>query len=74
MKMDLQTSKIELAKMILSINNQSIIDKVLQVLKTQKSDFWLELSENERKNIKLGIHQLENGEGIELNDFVKKVS
>lgn len=72
--MDLQTSKIELAKMILSINNQSIIDKVLQVLKTQKSDFWLELSENERKNIKLGIHQLENGEGIELNDFVKKVS
>ena len=71
--MDLQTSKVELAKMILNINNQSIIDKLVQVLKAEKSDFWLELSEPEKKNIQLGIKQLENGEGIDLDKFIKKV-
>lgn len=72
--MDLQTSKVELAKMILNIENQSIIDRIMDVLKSEKADFWLELTENERKNIQLGIKQLENGEGIELNEFIKKVS
>jgi len=72
--MDLQTSKVELAKMILNIENQSIIDKIITLLKSEKNDFWLELSENEKKNIELGISQLDKGEGIELKDFIKKVS
>jgi len=72
--MDLQTSKVELVKMILSIENQSVLDKIMHLLKSEKSDFWLDLSQNERKNIQLGINQLNKGEGIELKDFVKKVS
>ncbi len=72
--MDLQTSKVELAKMILNIENQTIIDRIMDILKSEKADFWLELTDNERKNIQLGIKQLENGEGIELNEFIKKVS
>lgn len=72
--MDLQTSKVELVKMILSIENQSVLDKIMLLLKSEKSDFWLDLSQNERKNIQLGINQLNKGEGIELKDFVKKVS
>lgn len=72
--MDLQTSKVELVKMILNIENQSVLDKIMLLLKSEKSDFWLDLSQNERKNIQLGINQLNKGEGIELKDFVKKVS
>lgn len=72
--MDLQTSKVELVKMILSIENQSVLDKIMLLLKSEKSDFWRDLSQNERKNIQLGINQLNKGEGIELKDFVKKVS
>lgn len=72
--MDLQTSKIELAKMILEIDNQAIIDKITNLLKSEKQDFWLELSEQEKESINLGISQLENGEGIPLNEFIKKVS
>lgn len=72
--MDLQTSKVELVKMILNIENQSVLDKIMHLLKSEKSDFWRDLSQNERKNIQLGINQLNKGEGIELKDFVKKVS
>ena len=72
--MDLQTSKVELVKMSLNIENQSVLDKIMLLLKSEKSDFWRDLSQNERKNIQLGINQLNKGEGIELKDFVKKVS
>ena len=44
--MDLQTSKVELSKMILNIENQSIIDRIMDVLKSEKADFWLELTAN----------------------------
>ena len=72
--MDLQTSKIELAKLILEIDNQTIIDKITQLLKSQKQDFWLELSDKEKESIQLGIDQLDKGEGVPLSDFIKKVS
>ena len=72
--MDIQTSKIELAKMILNIEDPSIINKILDVIKSKEKDFWLELSENEKKEIQLGIDQLDRGERIPFDDFLKKVS
>ena len=72
--MDIESSKLELVKLIVNINNQKIIDKLLKVLKSEQEDFWLELSEQERQEIKLGISQLESGQRISLDDFLKKVS
>jgi hypothetical protein len=72
--MDLQTSKLELFKLIINIDNQKIIDKLITILKSGEEDFWIELSEQERKEIELGIKQLESGERISFDDFLKKVS
>ena len=72
--MDLQASKIELAKMILEIENQKIIDKIIALIKMEKDDFWNDLSELEKKSIRLGMKQLDNGEGIPLDEFIKSVS
>ena len=72
--MDIQTSKLELVKLIISIDNQKIIDKLINVLKSGEEDFWLELSEQERKEIELGIKQLDSGERNSFDDFLKKVS
>lgn len=72
--MDLQTSKLELVKMIVNIDNQNIINKLLMVLKSEEEDFWLELSDQDRQEIELGINQLDSGQRISLDDFLKKVS
>jgi hypothetical protein len=70
--MNLQASKLELVKLIVNIDNQKIIDKLLTILRSGQEDFWFELSEKERQEINLGIHQLDSGQRISLNDFLKK--
>jgi hypothetical protein len=72
--MDLQSSKLELVKLIVNIDNKKVIDKILKVLKSEKEDFWFELSEREQQEIKYGIQQLESGRRISFEDFLKKVN
>ena len=60
--------------MIVNIDNQNIINKLLMVLKSEEEDFWLELSDQDRQEIELGISQLDSGQRISLDDFSKKVS
>ena len=71
--MDLQASKLELVKMIVNINSQKTIDKLLTVLKTERDDFWFDLSEKEKEEVELGIKQLDNGERIPLDEFFNKI-
>jgi hypothetical protein len=72
--MDLQTSKLELIKLVVNIDNQKAIEKLIKVLKSEEEDFWLELSDQERQEINHGISLLESGKRISLDDFLKKVS
>ena len=70
--MDLQSSKLELVKMIININSQKTINKLLNILKSEQEDFWFDLSEMEKKEIELGIKQLDAGQRISLIDFLKE--
>ena len=72
--MNIQTSKIELVKMILNIENEKFIEKITEFIQKEKVDFWNELSLSERKEIEKGIEQLNNGKRVEFNDFLKKIS
>lgn len=72
--MDIQTSKLELVKLIINIDNEKLIDKLLKVLKSGKEDFWLELTAREKEAIKIGIEQLDAGHRTSLDDFLKKLS
>jgi hypothetical protein len=72
--MDLQNSKIELVKLILEIDSQEMIDNLRKLLSTDEKDFWTVLSEKEKESIRIGLSQLDRGEGTPLSDFIKKVS
>lgn len=72
--MNIQTSKIELVKIILNIENDEIIKKITEFIQKEKVDFWNELSVSEQKEIGKGIQELNNGKRIEFNDFLKKIS
>lgn len=52
MKMDIQTTKIELVKLILSIDNKNIVEKIFNLIKSEQSDFWNELSRQEQEEIR----------------------
>jgi hypothetical protein len=72
--MDLQTSKLELVKLIVEIDNPKVIEKLIDSLKSSQVDFWSELSESDKEEIQLGIDQLDIGNRISLKDFIRKVS
>jgi len=72
--MNIQTSKIELVKMILNIENDKFIDKITKFIQKEKLDFWNELSLSEQKEIEKGIKELNKGKRIEFPDFLKKIS
>ena len=72
--MDIKTSKIELAKLILEIDNPSLIQKIHELVINQTGDFWDILSDQEKAEVKLGLSQLNRGERISFEEYMKKVS
>ncbi len=72
--MDIRLSKIELARMILDLENQTVINKIWALVKNETPDFWAQLSKEQQQEIELGIEQLDGGERIEFKEFLKKVS
>ncbi len=72
--MDIQSSKIELAKLILNIENPTLIDRIKDLLTKETSDFWSSLSGSEKEEINFGINQLDKGLRVSVSEFLKKVS
>ena len=74
MKMDFQTTKLELLKTLINCEDTEFIERVANFVKKEKTDFWNELSPTEQKEIKQGIDQLNNGKRISYDSFLKKIS
>jgi predicted Zn-ribbon and HTH transcriptional regulator len=71
--MNIQAEKIELVKMILETDNPSILSSIKKMLKrNSKKDFWDTLSQAQREDIMKGIEEIENGEIVDYEDFIKK--
>ncbi len=72
--MDIETSKIELDKIILNIENDTFNKKVTDFINNEKADFWNELSAAEQAEIKVGIDQLNQGKRTPYKEVLKKIS
>ncbi|WP_034893355.1 hypothetical protein [Gillisia sp. Hel_I_29] len=72
--MDIKTTKIELVKAILEIDNNEFIQRVADFINKEKVDFWNELSSAEQKEIKQGIQELDQGKKVSYDSFLKKIS
>ena len=71
--MDIKTTKLELVKTILNIDNSEFIMKLAEFVNREKSDFWNELSSEQQKEISEGIGQLEKGKRVSYESFLKKI-
>lgn len=72
--MDIQASKIELAKMILDLEDSKLIEKVRKLITKEKRDFYDELSEDQKLEVQFGIDQLDNSKRVSWEDVLKKIS
>jgi len=72
--MDIQSTKIELIKSILAIENNEFIQKVADFINKEKVDFWNELSATEQNEIKKGIDELNQGKRVSYDSFLKQIS
>ncbi len=58
--MNIQTSKIELAKIVLDIDNPDLIQEIVDFIQSKEN-----LSEEQKTKINEAIYSLENNEGIQ---------
>lgn len=71
--MNIQAEKIELVKMLLDTENPRIIESIKKIFKKAKTtDFWDELSIEQRKEIEKASLEIENGEVTDYDSFMQK--
>ena len=71
--MSIQAEKLELVRMILDTNNPSILKSIKGLFATKKvSDFWDTLTEDQKSDIHDGLKEIERGEIIDYNEFMKE--
>jgi hypothetical protein len=72
--MNITNTKVELAKFILDIEDPELIKRIHGLLMKEDSDFWVQLSEDEKQEIQLGVSQLDKGKKISFESYMKKIS
>ncbi|HEX9826472.1 MAG TPA: hypothetical protein VGA80_07720 [Flavobacteriaceae bacterium] len=71
--MNIQAEKIELIKMLLDTENPKIIESIKKILRKEKtSDFWDDLSLQQREEIEKASIEIENGEVTDYESFMQK--
>lgn len=61
MDMSLQNKKIELIQWLSTLEDKSLIDKLMKLREKEKSDWWNEISAAEQESINKGIEDADKG-------------
>lgn len=71
---NLQSTKIELAQIILNSQNEKLINKVKALIKSEEQDFWLDLTETQKEELEISRNQIKNGQVEEWQSLKKRIS
>lgn len=72
--MDIQSLKLELVQQILELESKELVSKLLLTLKKEDKDFWSDLSDEQKLEVDLGLKQIRNGETVDWDTFLRRVS
>lgn len=71
--MNIQAEKIEIMRMILDTDNPTILESVKNIFaKSAATDFWDTLPQEQKEDILQGIKDIENGDIVDYEDFIKQ--
>lgn len=71
--MDIQATKTELIQLLLQTEDVSILEKIKNIFKTEKKDWWNELSDLQKAEIEEGEREIERGEFVTWEDLRKEI-
>jgi len=70
---NIQSEKIEIIKLILETDNQSILESIKELFNRNKTvNFWATLPQDQKDDIMQGIIEIENDEIVDYKDFMEK--
>ena len=61
MDINLQDKKIELIQWLSTLNDTSLIDKLMELREKEKTDWWSKTSDAEKESIEKGLIDANNG-------------
>lgn len=70
--MDIQLEKKALIKMIEETNDSTIIASIKKIFKTEEKDWWDELNNQQKFEIEESDREIDRGEYVNFEDFIKK--
>jgi hypothetical protein len=71
--MNMHAEKLELIRMLLNTKKPSVLASIRRIFEKEESvDFWNTLSEEEKKDIRQGIEELDKGEKYPYNEIMAK--
>lgn len=71
MDLDIKNAKIELIQWLTTLEDKSIIKKIIELRKSESKDWWNDISESEKKSIDKGISEAENGDLVPHSEVRK---
>ena len=72
-EMNIYAEKLEIMKLILETENPGVLQSIKELLwKAEKSDFWETLSQEQQNEILAGIQDVENGDTVDYQEFMKR--
>ena len=60
-ELNIQNKKLELIQWLSTIEDSSIIEKIMDLRKRENKDWWNSISENEKNSIEQGLKDAESG-------------
>jgi len=72
MELNIQKAKIDLIQWLTTIEDSSVIQKIMELRNTENKDWWNEISDIEKKSIELGISDADNG-NLKPHSEAKKI-
>jgi len=72
--MDIQTMKLELVRQILNLESRDLINTLLLTLKKENKEFQSELTDAQKREVELGLSQIEKGETEDWDGFLRRVA
>ncbi len=72
MEINIQNAKIELIQWLTTLEDSSLIQKIIELRNNETKDWWNDLSESEKASIELGIVDAESGK-LKPNSEAKKI-
>ena len=66
--------KLELVKQILNLESKDLINRLFLTLRKEDKDFVSNLTDSQKREIELGLSQIEKGETEDWDGFLRRVS